>query len=51
MRARLWFWLVDVPAFIVTAWTWIWAIAGNLLFIAVLVSVFLYFGFGIRWGW
>jgi hypothetical protein len=50
-RARAWFWLVEVPATIVTVYTWIWAIAGNLLFIGVLVLMALWFGFGIRWGW
>ncbi len=51
MWQRVWYWLIDVPAHIVNVWTLVWAVLGNLLFMAVLLMLLLWFGFGIRWGW
>lgn len=49
------FWLIDIPALIVTAWsrvTVVFICLASLATYAVLTALLvLWFGFGIRWGW
>lgn len=53
---RRWaFWVIELPAAIVTGWLWLYRlfllVASIALWGIVMVMLVLYWGFGVRWGW
>lgn len=49
------FWLIDIPALIVTVWyrvTVVFICAAALVtYVVLMAALVLWWGFGIRWGW
>lgn len=52
---RVWYWLIEIPATIVTVWWVLYRlfliVFGLFCFFGILTALVLYWGFGIRWGW
>ena len=52
---RVWYWLVELPAAIVTVWIavyrWFLVLSSIALFGMIVIVLGLYWGAGIRWGW